>query len=138
MCHISFSDCNMLRRHNEIHLFFRISRITRARMALIFLHNLVWWCSGVDRKFACQSRFNFQQLYLHWKNSRGGKLHRQPCIFNTLLCNNHLGLLPFYLWFIYSLRKITRSRRINQSLDSKVVYPSLVWISCGYRYYADS
>ena len=39
----------MLRRHNEIHLFFRISRITRARMALIFFHNLVWWCSGVDR-----------------------------------------------------------------------------------------
>ena len=138
MCHISFSDCNMFRRNNEICLFFRISRITRARVALIFFHNPVWWCSGIDRKFTRQSRFNFQQLYLHWKNSRGGKLHRQPRIFNTFLCNNHLGLLPFYLWFIYSLRKITRSRRINQSLDSKVVYPSLVWISCGYRYYADS
>ena len=45
---------------------------------------------------------------------------------------------PFiYDSFIHS-EKITRSRRINQSLDSKVVYPSLVWISCGYRYYADS
>ena len=36
MRHIGTSDCNMLRRSNEIYFFFWLSRITGTRVALIF------------------------------------------------------------------------------------------------------